>query len=51
VGTWLFLTFIPIHVYLAIRADNLERTGVISSIVSGGRFIPADQHFVDEDRS
>ena len=48
IGTWLFLTFIPIHVYLAIRADHLERTGVVSSIVSGGRFVPANQEFVDE---
>jgi Ni/Fe-hydrogenase b-type cytochrome subunit len=48
-GTWLFLTFIPIHVYLAIRADHLERTGVISSIVSGGRFVPAHEVFVDEE--
>ena len=48
VGTWGFLIFIPIHVYLAIRADLLERTGVMSSIVSGGRFVPADRHFVDE---
>ena len=48
VGTWGFLIFIPIHVYLAIRADLLERTGVMSSIVSGGRFVPADQTFVDE---
>ena len=46
--TWAFLIFIPIHVYLAIRADHLERTGVISSIVSGGRFVPTDHHFVDE---
>lgn len=46
--TWTFLIFIPIHVYLAIRADHLERTGVISSIVSGGRFVPADHEFVDE---
>lgn len=46
--TWAFLIFIPIHVYLAIRADQLERTGVISSIVSGGRFVPADKTFVDE---
>lgn len=46
--TWTFLMFIPIHVYLAIRADHLERTGVISSIVSGGRFVPADHDFVDE---
>jgi Ni/Fe-hydrogenase 1 B-type cytochrome subunit len=47
-GTWLFLTFIPIHVYLAIRADHLERTGVISSIISGGRFVPSDHEFIDE---
>jgi len=48
VGTWAFLIFIPIHVYLAIRADLIERTGVMSSIVSGGRFVPADHQFVDE---
>lgn len=46
--TWAFLIFIPIHVYLAIRADHLERTGVISSIVSGGRFVPTGHDFVDE---
>jgi Ni/Fe-hydrogenase 1 B-type cytochrome subunit len=46
--TWAFLIFLPIHVYLAIRADHLERTGVISSIISGGRFVPSDQDFVDE---
>jgi Ni/Fe-hydrogenase b-type cytochrome subunit len=48
VGTWGFLIFIPIHVYLAIRADLLERTGVMSSIVSGGRFVPSDRKYVDE---
>jgi Ni,Fe-hydrogenase I cytochrome b subunit len=47
VATWLFLIFIPIHIYLAIRADLLERTGVISSIISGGRFVPADEKFID----
>ncbi len=46
--TWAFVIFIPIHVYLAIRADHLERTGVISSIISGGRFVPSDHDFVDE---
>src|SRR6266496_105548 len=45
---WAFLIFIPIHVYLAIRADNLERTGTISSIISGGRFVSAEEHYVDE---
>lgn len=48
VFTWAFLIFIPIHVYLAIRADHLERTGTISSIISGGRFVRADVEYVDE---
>jgi Ni/Fe-hydrogenase 1 B-type cytochrome subunit len=48
VVTWLFLSFIPIHVYLAMRADTLERTGVISSIITGGRFVTADEKFVDD---
>jgi Ni/Fe-hydrogenase 1 B-type cytochrome subunit len=43
-----FLTFIPIHIYMATRADLLERGGVISSIITGGRFVPREQHFIDE---
>ena len=46
--TWAFLIFIPIHIYLALRADLLERTGTISSIVSGGRFVSTDVQYVDE---
>lgn len=46
--TWAFLSFIPIHIYLALRADVLERTGTISSIVSGGRFVRSDVDYVDE---
>jgi len=46
--TWAFLTFIPIHIYLALRADLLERTGTISSIVSGGRFVRSDVTYVDQ---
>jgi Ni/Fe-hydrogenase 1 B-type cytochrome subunit len=45
--TWTFIIFVPIHVYLALRAEVLERTGTISSIVSGGRFVPKDQEYVD----
>jgi Ni/Fe-hydrogenase b-type cytochrome subunit len=48
IGIWAFLIFIPIHVYLSVRADHLERTGTVSSIISGGRFVPADKEFVDE---
>lgn len=47
--TWVFLIFLPIHVYLALRADVIERTGSISSIISGGRFVPAHQHYVDDE--
>jgi Ni/Fe-hydrogenase b-type cytochrome subunit len=50
VFTWVFLAFIPIHVYLAIRSDGVERTGTISSIISGGRFVPKHQEFADDDR-
>ena len=49
VATWAFLIFIPIHIYLALRADNLERSGVISSIITGGRFVPSDEKFIDGD--
>jgi Ni/Fe-hydrogenase b-type cytochrome subunit len=46
--TWAFLAFIPIHIYLALRSDLLERTGTISSIISGGRFVRSDIKYVDE---
>jgi Ni/Fe-hydrogenase 1 B-type cytochrome subunit len=46
--TWVFLIFFPIHLYLALRADILERTGTISSIVSGGRFVRTDVEYVDQ---
>ncbi|MEO8200504.1 MAG: Ni/Fe-hydrogenase, b-type cytochrome subunit [Gemmatimonadota bacterium] len=48
VTTWAFLIFIPIHVYLAMRADLLERAGVVSSIVTGGRFVDTTHHHVDD---
>jgi Ni/Fe-hydrogenase b-type cytochrome subunit len=45
--TWAYLIFIPMHVYLALRADALERTGTISSIVSGGRFVSSTEDYID----
>jgi len=48
VATWIFLIFVPVHVYLALRAEVIERTGTISSIVSGGRFVPKDEDYVDD---
>jgi Ni/Fe-hydrogenase 1 B-type cytochrome subunit len=47
VSTWAFGIFIPIHVYLAIRADHWERTGTVSSIISGGRFVSTGEEFED----
>jgi Ni/Fe-hydrogenase b-type cytochrome subunit len=46
--SWVFVIFFPIHLYLAVRADLLERSGVISSIITGGRFVPAREKFIDE---
>ena len=48
--TWYFLIFIPLHVYLSLRVDILEGTGTISSIVSGGRFLPEDVEYEDDVR-
>ena len=46
--TWVFVIFVPLHIYLAARADVWEHQGSISSIISGGRFVPKDVHFVDD---
>jgi Ni/Fe-hydrogenase 1 B-type cytochrome subunit len=46
--TWILITFIPLHIYLAFRADVMEREGEMSSIFSGGRFVRADITFEDE---
>jgi len=45
--TWAFLIFLPMHVYLAMRSDYLERAGVVSSIITGGRFVASDEKFED----
>ena len=45
--SWAFLIFIPIHVYLALRSDALERTGTVSSIISGGRFVSSTEDYID----
>jgi Ni/Fe-hydrogenase b-type cytochrome subunit len=48
VATWAWLIFIPIHVYLAVRADVLHKESTVSSIVSGNRYVRADVEFVDD---
>ena len=48
IGMWILLIFIPLHIYLSILADNVDREGSISSMISGGRWIRKGVHFVDE---
>jgi len=48
VTSWVFVIFLPIHIYLALRYDVLEHGGVVSSIISGGRFVPTDVKYEDE---
>ncbi len=47
ISTWFFLIFVPIHVYLAMRADVIERGGGISQMINGGKFVPLDEAFED----
>ncbi len=48
IGTWCFMLFITIHVYLSALAGNVDRDGTISSMVSGGRWLRKGAHFRDE---
>lgn len=47
VATWFFPLFVIAHVYLALRSEYLEKQGNMSSIISGGRFVPENAHYVD----
>lgn len=47
VVTWYFPMFVVFHVYLSVRADLLERSGTMSSMVSGGRFVPVEEKYAD----
>lgn len=49
VTTWIFLAFLPVHVYFAVRADVTEREGSVSAMVGGFRFVRDDVRFVDEE--
>lgn len=48
VVTWVFVAFIPIHIYLAMRADVWEHSGSVSSIISGGKFVDVEEEFEDD---
>ena len=49
--TWGFIIFVLMHVYFAIRSDYIERSGGVSSIITGGRYISTDETYEDYDIS
>jgi Ni/Fe-hydrogenase b-type cytochrome subunit len=44
---WAFVIFIPLHVYLVIRAAVFDQDGTISSIFTGARYVREDVEFED----
>jgi Ni/Fe-hydrogenase 1 B-type cytochrome subunit len=46
---WFYPIFFFAHIYLAIRSDYLERAGVVSSMLTGGRFVASHEKFEDCD--
>lgn len=46
--SWVFIIFLPVHIYFAVRADVTEREGSISSMINGGKFVREDLEYVDE---
>jgi len=44
---WYYVIFLPVHIYLSLRADLVHREARVSSIVSGFRFVRNDVDFVD----
>lgn len=42
-GMWLFLVFSVIHIYMAIRADIMDRESSVSTIMGGWRFWKDDR--------
>ena len=44
---WLIIVFVPLHVYLVIRADGYAREGSLSSMLSGGRWVRRGALFED----
>jgi Ni/Fe-hydrogenase b-type cytochrome subunit len=47
VATWYYVAWLPVHIYLSLRADLVHREARVSSIVGGFRFVRDDIDFVD----
>ncbi len=43
-GMWWILTFIIIHIYVAIREDIMSRQSIVSTMISGDRTFKDDDH-------
>lgn len=48
VVAWGFVIYIPVHVYFSLRADVTERQGLISSMITGGKFVRKSLDYQDE---
>jgi Ni/Fe-hydrogenase b-type cytochrome subunit len=46
--TWVFVIFVPVHVYLALRVRWVEQSGGVTSMISGGRWVSKDVEYIDE---
>ena len=49
IGMWLFLIFIPAHIYLSVRSDTVDRSGAISSMFNGGVWVRKHAPIIDAD--
>jgi Ni/Fe-hydrogenase 1 B-type cytochrome subunit len=43
IGMWVLITFSAIHIYMVFREDVMGRTGIMSSMVGGWRFMKDDE--------
>jgi len=43
VGMWVMITFVVIHIYMAVRADIIGRESSVSTIIGGWRMFKDDQ--------
>ncbi|MDY6049725.1 MAG: Ni/Fe-hydrogenase, b-type cytochrome subunit [Corynebacterium sp.] len=47
---YLIWTFVILHVYLVIRDEVISRSGALSSMIGGTKYVPADTVIVDADK-
>lgn len=48
-ATWFFIIFVLVHVYLTLRGDRLKGGGLLSSIITGGRYFRPDREYEDDE--